>query len=262
MFFVFFVFGKELCSAQNLNPTAEQYSAGSALLDTLDLLYKSDLSPIGLEKNFGIAFMYVSGGEYIENGTPHHTRQLSSAHNINNTNITRYDIEWGGNNNIIFWMDIDDEKSCISENEIKNRFGSSAKFGQSTIRHFSQGQTPPRGLRPTMDSWSLSSETGAQISFQFDYICSNQIMISTKVVSDGWYRAESDNLKPYFDAIRPGMPIDRAIDEIRKFEFECPDTKQGYFYCKKPYDGEMFSTISISSSGENVGLVYLRLKDK
>jgi len=257
-----FAFGNGFCCAQNLNPTEEQYSAGNALLDTLAPLYKSDLSPAGLKKNFGIELMYTAGGEYVDNGTPHHSRRLASKHSFDSTNIKRYDIEWGGKSRIVFWMDIDDSKACISEHEIQKRFGSSAKFGRSTMRHFAPGQIPPKGLRATMDSWSISSETGAEFSFQFDYVCSSQIMVSADTLPDNWYQADSDNLKIYFDAIRPGMPVEGAVDEIRKMGFECPDTNSGYFYCKKPNDDDTFSTISISHSGENVGLVYVSLREK
>jgi hypothetical protein len=91
-----------------------------------------------------------------------------------------YEIVWGAtaNNGAFLVLRIDDFRTCVTEELMREALGADFDRSISSLRHFAPNQQVPRGLRPHRDFRSYTLPNGLVLRFAFDFVCASEVTIS------------------------------------------------------------------------------------
>jgi hypothetical protein len=165
--------------AGNLHPAADELRHGGDLLRwaqlarNLDSLTVADLEHLNIQAQ-------LARPELEQARVKRRSYRILSAPAELELQGASYEIVWGAtaNNGAFLALRIDDFRTCVTEELMREALGADFDRSISSLRHFAPNQQVPRGLRPHRDFRSYTLPNGLVLRFAFDFVCASEVTIS------------------------------------------------------------------------------------
>ena len=161
----------------NLAPSKAALDEGQSMLSRLSQLSGRDsLFPNDVRAVFGVTASPSNGSAGIVYADKYQRIWYNLTKLPENVVSGNYFIAWNfnGNNGENLSLNINEYRSCITEQMLMARLGS-GELSHSTMRHFAPGAVVPQGLQPTRDDWTYRKGDGVTLTFGFDYVCAAEV---------------------------------------------------------------------------------------
>lgn len=178
--------GEVAFGAGNLHPGADELRHGGELLRwarlarDLDSLTVADLEHLNIQSQ-------LARPEREQARVKRRSYRILSVPAELELQGASYEVVWGAtaNNGAFLVLRIDDFRTCVTEELLRETLGGDFDRSISSLRHFAPNQQVPPGLRPHRDFRSYTLPNGLVLRFGFDFVCASEVTIS-QPQGEGW----------------------------------------------------------------------------